>query len=204
MLSASFLGTSLIRASYSYSAPRDYVHKIVAGESAGSAIVIAPGYALTAAHVVRGEAPLFINGLKVVSKWFDVHKDLGLVYIPGLECPCAPLADGFPLQDTPIVTVGYPMGKVQYATEGRVQEVANENIPRLYVSSPVIFGNSGGGTFQWSWVHGWELVGVLVEVEGFTPFIQPYFITHMARIVPITTIHEFLKEKFPKEVHELE
>lgn len=200
-LSVSFVGTRVAMDSQTYLTPRGTVHLVVGERGRGSAVVIAPGFALTAAHVVAGQEKITINGHSVVSYWFDKNYeksgvDLALVHVPGLVCPCAPLGTS-PVLDDRVVSIGYPLSAGQYATEGRIQDIALDS-PKQYVSSPIIFGNSGGGTFVFQDFR-WRLVGITVDVAGVPSGFGYTFISHIGRIVPISVINRFLADVHHKK-----
>lgn len=200
-LTVSFVGTRTWQDSQTYLTPRTYVHQIVGQRGTGSAVVVSPGFALTAAHVVDGQEKLIINGLPVVAVWLEEKwelsgVDLALVHVPGLQCPCAPLGET-PATDDKAVSIGYPLDAGQYATEGRIQEIALDS-PRFYVSTPIIYGNSGGATFVWQYsslgLPEWKLVGITVEGAVIPIGFGASFVTHIARIVPISTIYQFIED----------
>jgi len=194
----SFSGTSVYQEYDSYHTPRSYVNRITDGTGSGSAVTIAPGFALTAAHVLKGRwFKLTINGLKVEKAWMNEQSDVGLVYVPNLECPCSPLGENL-LPDERVVAVGFPMGLHKFATEGRSQGVSldmttNDMVPRMFVSSPIIYGNSGGGAFAFQWLR-WKLVGITVEGAMLPDVMVGHPITFMTRIVPISTIYDFFNQ----------
>jgi hypothetical protein len=169
-----------------------------------SAVVIAPGYALTARHCLS--AGMSVDGIVVdaVTLPAVTTKDIALLHAPGLRCPCATLG-GRPAIGTRVVAVGFPH---TLKGEQRISESANVT----YIGSPVtlapwlapyalvvnsvfIFtnkailasGDSGGGLFA---VQGgrWVLVGInaiglpaaphkeLEQASGFTPvdFAVPF------------------------------
>lgn len=128
------------------------------GEGYCSAVVVQPGIALTAKHCqVGGPGWLEQNGqLLPVAEWkLDTARDLALLTVPGLQCPCAQLAPKAAVESgAPIVILGYPNGGPLAATYGwivgRIQVGARLGIQAgeyVFVSGHAIGGNSGGGLF---------------------------------------------------------
>ena len=203
VFSLSFLGADIYRISTSYDVPRSVVHRIdvfsPSGVSLGhgSGVSIAPGLILTASHVVGGataESPqtiiIKIDGYlaKVVS--IDPKVDLALLSV-NVSCPCIPLASESPLSDTPVVAVGYPLSFPQTTTEGLWQSFLPENV--ALSTTPIAFGNSGGGLFHWSWLHmRWELVGVPVGVAGVSLGMFGIPVFNYTMSVPVERVLYFL------------
>lgn len=129
-----------------------------------SLVVVAPDTAMTAAHCnAAPQASTIQNGKRLQITLWDLDpagRDLALLTIPGLECPCVPVGskDDLVVGD-PTVVFGYPFGGPLVATEGtylssRDVLVSNETSPPSYttysvlVTAGAIFGgNSGGGLF---------------------------------------------------------
>jgi S1-C subfamily serine protease len=153
----------------------------------GSAVVIAPGYAVSAWHVFEAlelsaqEVPpnmvivdlqstasprgKFDNRfpVKVVAK--DIPNDL--VLIEGdFKCPCAPIASGEPILDEVVYNVGYPLfqhHEVQIVTKGEYQGRTSSNF--YMITAQVTSGASGGGSFQKDPADGkWKLMGIISGV----------------------------------------
>ena len=134
-----------------------------------SAVAIKPNLLLTAAHCDLASDEQFAmygptsyklsvagHPYTIVKK--DVDKDLMLVYVDGFNSSVAQFKDLVPGSDHKVVAVGFPMGLVNFITEGRIQDVAElppivkENLghelPKfLAASTPITGGNSGGGLF---------------------------------------------------------
>src|SRR3990167_8444922 len=197
MLSTSFVGTSIYLDSQSFDTPRSFVHKIyqlregctepsrecVGGS--GSAVMVAPGLALTAAHVA-GNKNLYILGRPVKTIKIDEERDIALVSV-ALDCPCAPLGN-MPNLDDKVVAVGWPLGAVEFATEGRVQ---GWDVFRIWSNSPIAPGNSGGGLFAFL-MGQWKLVGITVEVAGLNLGFFGIPVVTMTRSVDVNTIIYFI------------
>lgn len=200
MLSTSFVGTSIYLDSQSFDTPRSFVHKIyqlregctepsrecVGGS--GSVVMVAPGLALTAAHVAMNEN-LYINGKLTKTIKIDEERDIALVSV-ALDCPCAPLGN-MPNLDDKVVAVGWPLGAVEFATEGRVQ---GWDRFRIWSSSPIAPGNSGGGLFAFQ-AGEWKLVGITVEVAGLNLGFFGMPVVTMTRSVDVDTIMYFIHHK---------
>ena len=199
-LSVSFVVTSIYLDSQSFNTPRSYVHKIyqlregciepsrecVSGS--GSAVMVAPGLALTVAHVA-GNKKLYILGKPVTTVKIDEERDIALVSV-ALDCPCAPIGS-MPNLDDKVVAVGWPLGAVEFATEGRVQ---GWDRFRIWSSSPIAPGNSGGGLFAFQ-AGEWKLVGITVEVAGLNLGFFGMPVVTMTRSVDVDTIMYFIHHK---------
>jgi hypothetical protein len=122
------------------------------GTSSCSAVVIAPGEALTAWHCFQqnAEQVLVQNGLTLkIRAWTRYGKhDLAYIKVPGLECPCAKPLQGKAVMDEPVIVVGYPYNIGQVLTRGDVQEYTEyEGVVFRVITAPAAPGNSGGGAF---------------------------------------------------------
>jgi S1-C subfamily serine protease len=191
MLVMSVIGTSVYLEGQSFETPRSYVHKIYqlredgSKGGSGSAVMVAPGMALTAAHVAVNDN-LHILGKPTKTIKIDEERDIALVSVD-LPCPCAPLGS-MPNLDDRVVAVGQPLGEAEFATEGAVQ---GWDVARIWSSTPIAPGNSGGGLFAFQYGK-WKLVGVTVEVAGLNlGFIGIPVIT-MTRSVDVETIKRFI------------
>jgi hypothetical protein len=161
---------------------RDYARLVVLNKptfanktipvGSGSAIVIAPGYALSAWHVFQtaenfGFSVTAVEGsreinLKVVKK--DEESDL--VLISGdFQCPCAPLATAMPDLDERVLVVGYPLYSIyqlQFMAEGTYQGLMVER-NKAAMNGHAAPGSSGGGVFYKE--NGkWRLFGILESI----------------------------------------
>lgn len=184
-------------------APRNTVHAVmlhaegVDAYARGSGVMIAPRIMLTAAHVVadwpEGTTPR-VGGDPARVVRMDVARDLAILLV-SLGCPCASFTVDLP-RDAPAVAIGYPLGgvlaNVAVLTEGRVQALIElEHGWRVLATTPIAFGNSGGGLFV-----GGKLAGIIVEMPGqivpmgWAAISVP--VGHLALAVPVTTIREFL------------
>ena len=160
---------------------------VVAIESC-SGVMVAKGLLLTAAHCDVG-----ITKYDIVKK--DEEKDLMLVrYEPKEPYGIAPLGASPEVGDV-VRAVGYPLAiGVQYTTTGAVQDVVMDEVADapffkflMAASTPVIFGNSGGGLFN---ANG-ELVGIASRLAS-VGYGSP--VTHMGFFVNTETMLQFLKE----------
>jgi S1-C subfamily serine protease len=123
------------------------------GSNGTGFFVTADGYAVTNAHVVRGERRLFalIGGreipLRVIDS--DAANDLALVKVATASRPL-PLAAAAPVKGDEITALGYPvasaLGTELKATFGRVNALSGlRNDSRvLQIDTPLQPGNSGG------------------------------------------------------------
>ena len=187
MLVMSFVGTSVYLDGHSSNTPRSYVEKLYQESGgSGSAVVIAPGLVLTAAHVALNDK-LLINGKPTKVLKINKAVDLALVQA-AVDCPCVPLGTDVNMDDR-VMAVGWPLGHLEMATEGRVQGWMDRLV---LTDSTIAPGNSGGGLFAFQDGQ-WKLVGVTIQVAGMGwgfGFGLP--VLHMVRSVPIQTVKEFI------------
>ena len=160
----------------------------------GSGVMIAPGRMLTAAHVaaITEDYPLLLAGKPVKVLKIDKELDLALLEVE-MSCPCVSVAEQMPKVDSTGYLVGYPLqrkGTPQFLTEGRIQGL-NEEAHRIFTSADAAPGNSGGGLFVFN-KDQWELVGILVEIEGMGNIFMPSMVHFMSRSVDTESIKKFL------------
>lgn len=131
-----------------------------------SVVVVAPGRAYTAAHCESLVAEGLIDGKRVVSLERIGQTDGAKLIVPGLACPCAPLASAQPAPGDTVFGVGYPGGYFRTLVYGVVQEplLIAEARGFTAVSFPCMGGCSGGGVFN----RDGRLVGVISAI--FTEF----------------------------------
>jgi S1-C subfamily serine protease len=139
-----------------------------------SAVVIAPGVALTAGHCLQRN--LTVDGLKVdVVVTAPDGKDIAVLRVPGLECPCAERGVR-PAQGDKVLAIGFPVdreGNRIVSPEAGVQAVgALRLVAPSFPPSPhadedyirtdaaiIDHGDSGGGLFARQ--NGvWKVVGI--------------------------------------------
>lgn len=162
-----------------------------------SAVVVAPGVALTARHCLS--TGMAVDGLAAdhVRAPASAYVDIAVVIVPGLKCPCAVIG-GRPIHGATVVAIGYPTaleGARRTTEPARVNYVGTIATIAPWMSHPIaanaVFivtdkpiiqsGDSGGGLFtiqngQWVLV-GINAVGVPVsaaqrdkeQASGFTP-----------------------------------
>lgn len=185
---------------------RDATWELTSDEGSCSAVVIKENMALTAAHC--DGLNMKIAGIPAVMVKKSAEADLMLLYVDGLPCPCVPVSLENPEQDTVVATIGFPLGLGEVLTEGRVQGPVpmEEDMPEelkvrlahlTIVTSPVIFGNSGGPVF--ALIDGeYRVVGIVSAVAiaalGFLPNVIP----HLAFVVSTPTIKEFVHGKISR------
>lgn len=157
---------------------RDFVHPLqeMPENRSCSAITVAPGLVLTAAHCVEGMTGVIGHS--------NDRLDLALVQSPTVQCPCARIADREADRDEIVYVVGFPHGLGQVVSIGTSQGVFDhEGMPygrRLVTTATVAGGNSGGGVFVFRDGQ-FQLVGVLVEMIG-----------NMSMAVPLADVRPFL------------
>jgi len=172
---------SIIAAAADYSVIRSYVYPVVIGQStstsdvqavisSGSAIMIVPGYAITAAHVVpttsRELMSIHVQGklIRATPVKIDRERDLALLAV-NINCPCAPLGGRTPNIDDLVYSVGFPlylMYGVQFVTLGTVQGAFQGNLVSTSNTAP---GGSGGGLFAKEG-NKYKLVGLSVAIAS--------------------------------------
>lgn len=165
----------------------------------GSVVVIAPGYALTARHVVGDPQS---NQLRVTGQQLPAHVvkmddkvDLALLKVPGLECPCIRISNNLPAIDDDIYVVGFPLYSVyqmQYLTHGNIQGVIGT---RMFTTALIAPGNSGGGMFVKE-ADGYRLMGITSAVvlgPSQAPFAPKLVMNWMSIAIPADVIRKFLK-----------
>lgn len=172
------------------------VHIQIGDSGTCSGVVIAPETVLTAAHCVEGGKDVLHVGDKPVGAVrADPGKDIAVLRVAGVACPCVPVASQSPLRDTPVTIVGYPMNLAQILTEGRFMgritdpDAPDEIKPRMVATAPVAFGNSGGPVFAYQ-DGKLRVVGIVSALRGSGPYTGP--IWHLALLVSVETIREFL------------
>ena len=146
------------------------VHKMTDGMQTCSAVMLAPGRAVTAAHCTDMTTPtLEVNGVKypVTEAYANTDRDLAILIVPGAPCPCATVGTIAPNEGDGVAVVGYPYGIARVVTYGEVQaRIVNSEDKREYVLTTASGapGNSGGGVFD---SYGY-LVGILsMAADGY-------------------------------------
>lgn len=111
-----------------------------------SAVVISTGYAVTALHCEEaGDAK--VDG-HPVAKWHKFSaKDIALVEVPGLLCPCATLGKQA-LVGERVAAVGFPYGVGSVVTYGEAQgDVIYKDERYMHHTAYTMPAMSGGGVF---------------------------------------------------------
>jgi S1-C subfamily serine protease len=173
-------------------------------ESTGSGVIIAPNYLLTAYHVVSDNSPgstinIGEDRLKALTATIlkkDPVRDLALLQVNGLECPCAKLLTTTAEVDEETISVGYPLFThfgVQFLTFGHVQGYREDGVASTGQIAP---GSSGGGLFVRRDKQ-YKLAGLLREVGVLSPITlsnpHPAIVTWMTVSTPSEKIQDFLK-----------
>ena len=121
--------------------------RILKGDSGNcSAVVVAPGYAFTARHC-KDIVSSKVDG-HPIAEWREFSsKDLAIVKVPGLLCPCA-VASSPPLAGERVSAIGFPYGIGLTLTYGEAQgDVFYENERYAHHTAFTMPGMSGGGIF---------------------------------------------------------
>lgn len=178
-----------------FSQLRQATYQLIGDEATCSAVVIAPEKVLTAAHC--DQPGMKVDGKPATSIRKNETADLMLLFVDGLGCPCVPVAKELPKVDQRVFTIGFPLGLGKVMTEGRMQELTNPNpefAHYMLVTSPVVFGNSGGPVFAMNEQYEYRVVGVVsalaVASLGFIPNIVP----HLGFAVNTDVINGFLPD----------
>jgi S1-C subfamily serine protease len=142
-----------------------------------SSVAVAPGVALTASHCDIG-APASVeqNGANLpIKSWAHdiLGRDLAVIEVPGLQCPCVPLGNAADDLRTgnPVVVIGFPWGGEQKTTHGVVGTYQlicygpDECLMQWTADASSRPGNSGGPVLVIVDSKAW-LIGILV---GGTP-----------------------------------
>ena len=199
------------------SAPREVVKPIFANAflvsdpttqkhySSGSAIILAPGYALTAAHVIQTDVikqgnsnigtAIFIQqpseAVPVTVVKIDKDKDLALIK-GNFDCPCATIHTGAIDVDTKVITIGYPLYglyKLQVLSEGALQGKYKTKLVTTAQAAP---GSSGGGVFIKT-LRGYELISVVEGIAASPGEFQAQIHAWLVFSTPTSEIMQFLQ-----------
>lgn len=115
-----------------------------------SVVVYAPGKAFTAAHCLVPLKDGTVDGKPVTKTEQYGTTDLARIEVPGLDCPCAPLATRPIETGDPAFIVGFPHGALRVLNWGVAQEMPIHPEAKGYraVTVPCAPGCSGGGMFN--------------------------------------------------------
>lgn len=205
------ISCSSVANSAEFSVLRQYVKPILVGvsdgkgnwklQSHGSGIVIAPGYVLTAHHVVMdpegSRISVVANNNRLTARVVkaDEPNDLALLYVPAIDCPCIQVSTRPAEIDAEVFHVGYPLYAkfpIQYLTHGFVQDVQKGN---LFITTNIAPGSSGGGVFTKEYGD-YKLIGVItsaVQANQDSPFAPRAMMHWMALATPADIVRRFLK-----------
>lgn len=126
------------------------VRKLLGDYGACSVVVVAPGFALTAQHCqsVGPIADAVVDGHSVAAVRTYSKKDVMLLSVPGLVCPCAQIGTAPAAQGEDVASIGYPMALDRAVAIGmsQGQTIADKQAYTMHTaySGP---GMSGGGLF---------------------------------------------------------
>lgn len=111
-----------------------------------SAVVVAPGYALTALHCEQAIDPKVDGHPVTVWRKFSA-KDIAVVKVPGLACPCAS-AGAKALAGERVSAIGFPYNIGLLLSYGESQgDVIYDDETYLLHTAATMPGMSGGGVF---------------------------------------------------------
>ncbi|MEK7628055.1 MAG: serine protease [Patescibacteria group bacterium] len=123
----------------------------------------------------------------------DKEKDLALLRLrTGNLLPCARFAARTHVVETfgKVWAVGCPIGYSPFPTEGIVGGIKKAGRAlRILASTPIFFGNSGGGLYQLHDETGHKLIGVTTEVGS----DDGVAVAHLSLSIPIRSVYEFLE-----------
>lgn len=159
----------------------------------GSMVIVEPGVAITAYHVVRTaeerEAEMFATvngrGVKLEHAGYIVERDIAVVK-GAFGCPCAKLGTN-PAIDEAVLAIGYPLYlriQTQWVSHGHVQRLTPKVIWHSAFTAP---GSSGGGLFAKQGGE-WRLVGIPVGVLG----TERQFIGNVGNAAPADSVADLL------------
>lgn len=197
VLIMAMFGFNVYRESQSFKKPRSYTHLVIMeGRGTCSGTMVGKELVLTAFHCTgdgtNKELVIKVSGKSALVLRVDQQNDLSLLSVPGLEGPVALMAARSPAQDEKVIAVGWPLGKLLTVTEGRVMALVEEGGEyRLWTTAPIVFGNSGGGLFEFS-LGEWKLVGVTVSVPGVSLGYAGIPVFTNSLVIPVETIRHFL------------
>lgn len=118
-----------------------------------SAVIVAPGVAVTAKHCTGFITPQLESNdgkrLDITKQTPHPDEDSMILDVPGLHCPCAPVAELKAETDENAFAVGFPYGLLEVLTVGHIQGRVKGEDSKYYLvaTTPVAPGNSGGGLF---------------------------------------------------------
>ena len=169
---------------------RQATHLVTGEFGTCSGVMVAEGHMLTAAHCDQGILVVGVSPAKVLKK--DEDADLLLLKVD-MGCPCVEIGEQ-PYVDDKVETIGFPLYgsiKLQILTEGRVQGILPDRSKFYSMTSPIMFGNSGGGVFKDG-----KLVGIVSALfgdalGGMFPFVVP----HLAVAVRADVIKDFVNAR---------
>ncbi|MGF1547971.1 MAG: trypsin-like peptidase domain-containing protein [Thiotrichales bacterium] len=121
------------------------VVRVVGDGVEGSAVVVADGRVITAAHVIDDVADIQINfdGIHRPARVLSIFpdRDVALLAVDTRYARPIALLDRLPYIDETVWAVGYPLGGNQIASSGRFKEEVRGD---LHSSASVNHGQSGG------------------------------------------------------------
>ena len=130
--------------------PRESIYRLGGPTGTGTGVMVAPGFMVTAAHVVESGDMMVDTGRGVTDMeviYADQFNDLAVLKVE-LDCPCATLAEAQPVITSAVMAVGFPIGLPHRVfTMGFIQAVDTADGTILHTANTV-GGMSGGGLFN--------------------------------------------------------
>jgi len=113
-----------------------------------SAVVVAPGYALTAKHCNAIVSPV-VDGNPVQTTRDYGDKDVMLLTVPGLKCPCATVDTAPYVPGEAVASIGYPSALGPLIALGHMQGMVTNSDGVAFLMHTAYSGSgmSGGGLF---------------------------------------------------------
>jgi len=144
-----------------------------------SAVVTAPGVALTAKHCTV-LPDILVDGLAATVARQHPIEDVAELSVPGLGCPCAPVGAIRPMLDETLLGVGYLYGSIPVTARGDYlgQVASPEGEHYGFATINVGPGMSGGGVFRVFITGEIQLVGI---ISGMTPQAGLCFYVEVSR-----------------------
>lgn len=171
----------------------------------GSAFWISPRHALTNCHVVRDLPTVVVENnsrslvLPMSVRSCNMDEDIALlVYTPEGPAPFdmkpTRIADENPERGQMLYGIGYPLAGSMVITSGHYQGYDIRDIGRYVITTPIIFGDSGGPAV---YLNNGEVtvIGIRSGIRGIpSGFGATFYITHLVSIRDSQAVQKFIKD----------